>query len=93
MPILQTKRLKLRPLAETGLSALHRFGIQQGARRCLWDNEIISIERVIAVTDNTPKQRSVNVTQRLGMAFRRRCEWHGWTPSSTKWSGMTSRAD
>ena len=157
MPVLRTKRLTLRPLAEADTPALHQFWTQPDVRRYLWDNEIISIEqvadiiatstaffdacdsgffaierrdrpdvlmgfcghrqfedgetvellygilpaywgeglvteaatevlrhgftdcgfdRVIAVTD-TPNQRSVNVMQRLGMVFLRRCEWHG----------------
>ena len=157
MPVMETKRLKLRPLADADLPALHRFWTQPDVRRYLWDNQIISIERVaeivatstaffaacnsgffaiefkdkpgilmgfcghrqfedgetvellygilpeywgeglvteaatevlrhgfadcgfdrvIAVTD-TPNQKSVNVMQRLGMVFLRRCEWHG----------------
>ena len=157
MVILQTKRLRLRPLAEADIPALHRFWTQPDVRRYLWDNEIISVEqvaeivaasaaffdqcgsgffaiepqdgsgallgfcghrrfedgetvellygilpehtgeglvteaaaevmrhgfqtcgfeKVIAVTD-TPNQKSVNVMQRLGMVFQRRCEWHG----------------
>ncbi|MYG14759.1 MAG: GNAT family N-acetyltransferase, partial [Gammaproteobacteria bacterium] len=49
MPVLQTKRLTLRPLAEADLSALHRFWTQPDVRRYLWDNEIISIERVAEI--------------------------------------------
>ena len=49
MPVLQTKRLKLRPLADSDLPALHRFWTQPDVRRYLWDNEIISIERVAEI--------------------------------------------
>lgn len=155
--ILETRRLRLRPLTEVDIPALHRFWTQPDVRRYLWDNVIIPMERVaeivaastaffeacgsgffaieskdepgtligfcghrrfedgetvellygilpeqsgegrvteaatevmrhgfqtcgfekvIAVTD-TPNQKSVNVMQRLGMVFQRRCEWHG----------------
>ena len=33
-------------------------------------------EGIIAVAD-TPNQKAVNLMQRLGMVFLRRCEWHG----------------
>ena len=154
---LQTQRLNLRPLADGDVPALHAFWTQPDVRRYLWDNAIISrqrvaqivnsssaffaacnsgffaierrdqpgvlagfcghrrfedeqtiellygilpehsgkglateaakvvlrhgfqncgFQRVIAVAD-TPNQKAVNLMQRLGMVFLRRCEWHG----------------
>ena len=49
MVILETKRLRLRPLAEADIPALHRFWTQPDVRRYLWDNVIISVERVAEI--------------------------------------------
>ncbi len=49
MVILETKRLRLRPLAEADIPALHRFWTQPGVRRYLWDNVIISVKRVAEI--------------------------------------------
>ena len=49
MAILHTKRLRLRPLTEDDVPALHGFWTQPDVRRYLWDNEIISVGRVAEI--------------------------------------------
>ncbi len=52
--ILTTKRLNLRPLTPGDAPFLHNFWTQPDVRRYLWDNEILSVERVAEiVTANT----------------------------------------
>ncbi len=49
MAILETKRLRLRPLEEADIPALHSFWTQPDVRRYLWDNVIITMERVAEI--------------------------------------------
>lgn len=46
MPTLSTQRLVLRPISPSDVDALHRFWTDPAVRKYLWDNEIISRDRV-----------------------------------------------
>jgi ribosomal-protein-alanine N-acetyltransferase len=51
--ILETARLRLRPLAAADVDDLHRLFTQPGVRRFLWDDEIIPRERTTAVVERS----------------------------------------
>lgn len=46
MATLRTQRLVLRPITPTDVDALHAFWTDPSVRKYLWDNEVISRERV-----------------------------------------------
>lgn len=46
MLILRTQRLLLRPISPSDIDALHRFWTDPSVRKYLWDNEVISKDRV-----------------------------------------------
>ena len=49
MTILRTRRLVLRPIVHDDTSPLHEFWTDPDVRRYLWDNQIISVERVTEI--------------------------------------------
>ena len=49
LPIIETERLRLRPLAPGDLDALHALWIDPEVRRYLWDDEVIPRERAAEV--------------------------------------------
>lgn len=53
MPKLSTKRLTLRPISPSDIDALHTFWTDPAVRRYLWDNEVISRERVVEIVRNS----------------------------------------
>jgi [ribosomal protein S5]-alanine N-acetyltransferase len=53
MPILHTERLVLRPIAATDVAVLHRFWTDPAVRKYLWDNEIISVQQVREIIDDS----------------------------------------
>jgi len=52
-PILMTARTRLRPLSAADVPALHCFWTDAKVRRYLWDNEIISRDRVAAIVEES----------------------------------------
>jgi RimJ/RimL family protein N-acetyltransferase len=52
-PTLMTARVCLRPLGVADVPALHCFWAEPKVRRYLWDNEIISQDRVAAIVDES----------------------------------------
>ncbi len=53
MMILRTERLILRPIAESDVEALHRVWTDPEVRRYLWDDVIISRERVLEIVQES----------------------------------------
>ena len=49
MTTLRTRRLVLRPIVHDDVPPLHEFWIDPDVRRYLWDNQIISVERVAEI--------------------------------------------
>lgn len=49
MPVLSTQRLLLRPISSADVEALHSFWTDPAVRKYLWDNEIISKDRVVDI--------------------------------------------
>lgn len=50
---IETARLRLRPVAQDDLDALHRLWTDAEVRRYLWDDELISRERAKVEIDNS----------------------------------------
>lgn len=48
-PTLRTERLLLRPISSADVDSLHRFWTDPSVRRYLWDNEIISRDKVVEI--------------------------------------------
>lgn len=55
MPILRTKRLVLRPIEESDAEALHGFWTDPAVRKYLWDNQIIPLEKVLQIVDDSER--------------------------------------
>jgi [ribosomal protein S5]-alanine N-acetyltransferase len=51
--ILETSRLRFRPLAAADVDDLHRLFTQPGVRRFLWDDDIIPRERTASVVERS----------------------------------------
>lgn len=49
MPELSTQRLVLRPISPSDVDALHSFWTDPSVRKYLWDNEVISREKVVEI--------------------------------------------
>ena len=49
MTTLRTRRLVLRPIVDDDVPPLHEFWTDPDVRRYLWDNQIISVERVAQI--------------------------------------------
>ena len=52
-PVIETARLRLRPLTADDVDDLHRLWIDRDVRRYLWDDEVIPRERVAAIIDQS----------------------------------------
>jgi len=53
MPKLSTERLVLRPISSADVDVLHTFWTDPAVRRYLWDNEVISRDRVVDIVGNS----------------------------------------
>jgi [ribosomal protein S5]-alanine N-acetyltransferase len=53
MLTLSTERLLLRAISLADVEVLHTFWTDPAVRRYLWDNEVISRERVVDIVDNS----------------------------------------
>jgi [ribosomal protein S5]-alanine N-acetyltransferase len=53
MLTLSTERLVLRPISLSDVDVLHTFWTDPAVRRYLWDNEVISRERVVEIVGNS----------------------------------------
>ena len=53
MPTLRTERLVLRPIAGCDEAALHRLWTDPEVRRYLWENRILSREKVVEIINES----------------------------------------
>ena len=51
--MIETARLRLRPLVASDLDELHRLFTEPGVRKYLWDDEVISRERTASVVERS----------------------------------------
>ena len=51
--MIETARLRLRPLVAADLDELHRLFTEPGVRKYLWDDEVISRERTASVVERS----------------------------------------
>jgi RimJ/RimL family protein N-acetyltransferase len=62
LPLIETERLRLRPLAPADLEAIHGLWTDPGVRRYLWDDEVIPRARaaeVIAASEELFRQHDL----------------------------------
>jgi ribosomal-protein-alanine N-acetyltransferase len=52
-PLIETARLRLRPLTRGDVDDLHRLWVEPGVRRHLWDGEVVARERVVSAVEES----------------------------------------